>query len=915
MFEGGLVDGHPMLLDRAGRTCVDLWPMVQLVPPTEGAEPELFLFDSHGGQGALLIATPSGLEHHDETARDWVATHVIAEIEAKTRMRDQIRVAARQWQDRARPDALLWRGEVLADLERWTRHMAGAEVLGDLEAAFVAASRRTGRRVRWGRRLLGASVVATLLGFIVNYFATQQRMAERIAEQAEVEQGRQALLHDDLGEAQQHLAEAYRRGDHSPTVAFMLARALQPRLAEQARFAAAAGRMWSAAFSPDGKAVVTAGDQAAQVWDAQTNQLLFTLPHGDTVYDARYSGDGARIVTGSGDGAVRIWAATTGALVREIGRATSRRYYATALSPDSKFIAAINRTDAVAYVWDSASGALLAGIHNDASGVPALAFSADGRWLATSGGNDVRVFDVSTWSQTLVLAGPHIHTLSFDPTGPRLVTGSAGGDVSIWEIPSGTRTRHLREIGDPVNAIAFSPDGQLIAAGGGDGAVQIWRATTGALQTRFNAMPGKILTIEFDPASKLVVAGGDQGAVVVADAVQGMPETMLDGTRGVVMTAHFDPTSRRVVGASWDGTARIWDTTSPYRRWRSPPVADDCGLVASLEPDSRFLAIGCRDHATRVWDTARDQLLAELPSATPVPDAFSSAFPAVDADGDRAAIARGNTVEIYELPGGRLLRTIRHGASVSTVAFGPAGHDLVSGAIDGSLLVTRDHVEPIALSAASGGVDAAAILPDGRVVVADAHRRLRLYDATHNALLVDLETTTRVRMLRSSVDGIHLITIPRYDGRAAPPLLWDLDHDRLIAQLEGHTGRVFSARFTTRGIVTVGGDGAVRLWRAETGRLLETYRSTSRFLADAVIDPDRAMIIASGSDGLVWFWDLPTRRLLWKLQAHRSHAIGLHFEGNALVTRGFAGDVSRWVLPSPERIIEATQASLAPVGG
>jgi WD40 repeat protein/serine/threonine protein kinase len=914
--EGELIDGHPVLLDGAGRVCVDLWPLVQALPSSEAAEPELFLFDGHGSQGALLVATPSGLERRDATARDWVATHVTAEIEAKTRMRDQIRVAAQQWQDRARPDALLWRGEVLADLERWMRHRASAEALGVLEAAFVAASRRAGRRARWGRRLLIASAVVIALGFIGNYLAMQQRMAERIAEEAEVEQGRQALLHDDLDEAQRHLAEAYRHGNHSPAVSFMLARALQPRLAEQARFTAAAGRMWSAAFSPDGKAIVTADDKAAQVWDAQNHQLRFTLPHGDTVYDARYTSDGSRIVTGSGDGAVRIWNASTGALMQKLGYgAMPMRYYAMALSPDSKFIAAVNRTDAATYVWDSASGALLAQIHNDALGVPALAFSSDGRWLATSGGNDVRVFGVSTWSEALVIAGPHIHTLNFDPTSLRLVTGSAGGDVSIWRIPDGTRVRHLREIGDPVNAVAFSPDGQFIAAGGGDGAVQIWRATTGALQTRFNAMRGKILTMEFDPASKLVVAGGDQGAVIVVDAVQGMPETMLDGTRGVIMAAHFDPTSRHVVGASWDGTTRIWDTVSPYRRWSWPSVDDDCGLVASLEPDRRFLAIGCRDQATRVWDTAHDQLLAELPSVTPVPGDFSAAFPAVDADGDLAAIARGNTVEIYELPGGKLLRTIRHGAPVSAVAFGPVGHDLVSGAIDGSLLVTRDNFEPILLPSSSGGVDAAAIFSDGRVVVADEHCRLRFYDAAHNELRVDLETTTRVRMLRPSEDGIHLITIPRYDGRAAPPLLWDLEHYRLVAQLEGHTGRVFSARFTVNGIVTVGGDGAARLWNAETGRLLETYRSTSRFLADAVIDPDRTMIVASGSDGFVWFWDLRTRRVIWKFQAHRSHAVGLHFEGSALVTRGFAGDVSRWVLPRPEQIIEATQASAASVGG
>jgi WD40 repeat protein len=619
VLDGELVDGHPMLLDRAGRVCVDLWPVVQAMPPTDGAEPELFLFDGHGRHGALLIAAPSGLEHHDSIARDWVATHVIAEIETKMRMRDQIRVAAHQWQDRGRPDALLWRGAVLADFEHWTRHTTGAAPLGDPEASFIASCRRVARRRRWGWRALIAAAVATALGVVVNYFAQKERMAEQIAIQAEVEQGRQALLHGELGEALQHLAEAYQRGDHAPDVKFMLSLALQLRLAEQAHFAAAAGRMWSAAFSPDGQEVVTADDKAAQVWNARTNQLRFTLAHGDTVYDARYSRDGARIVTSSGDGAVRIWDATTGALVRELRHdGTPRRYYATALSPDAKLIAAIDMAGAVAHVWDSASGAPLAELPNDASGVPVLAFSADGRWLASSGGDDVRVFDVSTWSQALAIAGPHIRTLSFDPTGPRLATGSAGGDASIWDIPSGTRTRHLREIGDPVNAIAFSPDGQLVAAGGGNSAVQVWRATTGALQSQFNATPEKILTVEFDPASRLVVAAGDRGAVVVADAALGMLETVLEGARGVIMAAHFDPTSRRVIGASPDGTVRVWDATPPYRRWSTSPIGADCDTMESLEPDQRFIALSCKNHGTHVWDTARFRARCPRP-VTPAP--------------------------------------------------------------------------------------------------------------------------------------------------------------------------------------------------------------------------------------------------------------------------------------------------------
>jgi WD40 repeat protein len=337
----------------------------------------------------------------------------------------------------------------------------------------------------------------------------------------------------------------------------------------------------------------------------------------------------------------------------------------------------------------------------------------------------VRVFDARTRAQDIIIRGPRIRSLAFDPTGPRLITGAATGDVAVWAIPSGARIRHLRDVGEPVDAVAFSPDGQLVVAASRDGAEYVWHAGSGELQSQFNPRRSKILAVEFDPTSKLVLAAGADGTVVVANAALGMPVTVLEGPQNVVRVAHFDPSSRRVVGASKDGTARVWDATSPYRRWSSSPMSDDCGIVTSPEPDRRFIAVGCRDHATLVSDTSRDQLLAELPSVSHIDGDFTSAFPAVSGTGDRAAIARGNTVEVYELPGRLLLRTIAHSAPVNAVAFASTGRDIVSGSVDGSLLVTRDDGAVLVLPRSSGGIDAAAFLPDGRVVAADAQRRLR----------------------------------------------------------------------------------------------------------------------------------------------------------------------------------------------
>ena len=614
----------------------------------------------------------------------------------RTSRREQLRTSAQQWSDDRRPRGLLWGADVLED----TLRSVPPDALSELECSFVAESQRRIRRMRWARRALVVATVMTALATIAHHLVMRADAAEELANQAEVEEGRQAVLHDSLAEARLHLAEAYQRGDHSPATVFMLARALQPLQAEHARFAAVFGHIWSVALSSDGRQIVTADDGAAQVWDAQTHERRFTLPHGDKVYDARYSADRGRLVTACGDGTVRIWDAATGTLVRALKRrradGKSSRYFLATFSPDSKLVAAIDTTGAVAHVWDAESGAPLAELRDEAADFPAIAFSADSRWLATSGGDEARVFDTHTWTQVFTVPGPRIRTLTFDPTTPRLATGSAIGAAAIWEIPSGARAQHLREVGAPVRAVAFSPDSKIVATGGGDGAVQFWDARSGTLRSQVDAIRGKVLSIEFDSTSERVVVAGDGGAAVVAETV-GVPVVALDAPPAVVRAAHFDPTSRQVVSADWDGTARLWDATAPYRCWGAPPVADSCGLAVSLEPDRRFLAVGCKDRPTRVWDTAHDQLLAELPSVTTVAGDFASAIPAVSGAGDRAAIARGDAVEVYELPSGRLARTIRHPAAVDTVAFASAGHDLVSGATDGSLLVTRDGRDPIAL--------------------------------------------------------------------------------------------------------------------------------------------------------------------------------------------------------------------------
>jgi len=150
----------------------------------------------------------------------------------------------------------------------------------------------------------------------------------------------------------------------------------------------------------------------------------------------------------------------------------------------------------------------------------------------------------------------------------------------------------------------------------------------------------------------------------------------------------------------------------------------------------------------------------------------------------------------------------------------------------------------------------------------------------------------------------RLVALPSYISAAAPPLLIDLDHGRVIAQLEGHIGLVWSARWVSGArILTAGADGTARMWDGTSGQLLRVYRGGSRFLADVALSD--GTLIAGDADGLLRFWDEASGARLWTLPAHKSAVVGVHIDGEDIVTRGFAGEISRWRLPNYQQVFDA----------
>lgn len=187
-----------------------------------------------------------------------------------------------------------------------------------------------------------------------------------------------------------------------------------------------AGPVRSLDLSPDGtRAASIAGEPPRRgdgnpvcVWDTATGERLVELTgHEATVWSVRFSADGRQVVTGSADGTARTWDAATGrelCVLRRAGTRTSP-VMAAALSPDGcRVVAGYGaHPEAVAVLWDVASGQERAVLKGHSSRVISVAFSPDGRRVFTTARDQsLRVWDAESGRELLALQYPGSELLS-----------------------------------------------------------------------------------------------------------------------------------------------------------------------------------------------------------------------------------------------------------------------------------------------------------------------------------------------------------------------------------------------------------------------------------------------------------------------------------------------------------------------
>ena len=357
-------------------------------------------------------------------------------------------------------------------------------------------------------------------------------------------------------------------------------------------------------FGPDGRHALVAGSGAPHLVELPSGRTSATLTGGPTaVRLARFAPDETSVTLVDHHGAVTVWDAHSGQLVRSVASGSERGEPRVALSFDTRRVL-LAMSDGQVALWNTVTGTVAGQYQGELFQATGLALGPDGSRLLVQGPEGrVELRDAET-GRTLARVSDSEHTvedMAFAPDGSQIATACLDGPVMLWDGRTGRAIGSIEEFG---TSLRFSPDGTRLAigvdgegrgtaAGTTRGIVRIWDVRTRRILAALDGHPGAITGIAFSADGTRVATTSDDRTARLWDASTGLLLATLVGHDEEVTSAAFSLDGDWVKTYSGDGYTRIFPATAPGM------LSMACALIRS-EPEGSSVHRFCdtrHDHA------------------------------------------------------------------------------------------------------------------------------------------------------------------------------------------------------------------------------------------------------------------------------------------------------------------------------
>ncbi len=278
------------------------------------------------------------------------------------------------------------------------------------------------------------------------------------------------------------------------------------------------GYLAELSFAPTSSLLAAGSEHGIQLWDINTNSCMRIGTEGQRRDLVAISPDGRYLAAGNtSDAIVELWENAADS-EKPKWRREKQQCEQLVFSPDCTLLSVVDWRNDEVMILNSETGELVTKLSSPQCW--AAAFAPDGRHLAIGQLDDVQIWECATWSRHHLLQGNLSTTTSvaYSPDGSLIASGSKDRTVRLWNAETGQQLRRMLGHRDNVSSVRFSPDGKSLVSASRDRTIKVWHVATGEflcdLWTSLTALP---IWIAFSPNGKLLAVRLDNGQILLFD--------------------------------------------------------------------------------------------------------------------------------------------------------------------------------------------------------------------------------------------------------------------------------------------------------------------------------------------------------------------------------------------------------------